>query len=78
MDVRLEASGYGGFDSINKINKQDTQLGNAYYQDKASNMNVTFNFTYNGNILGYDDFESENRRMWNEFMKEWQARPVKI
>lgn len=72
----LEASGYGGFDAINKVNTQDNQLGHAYYQDKEKEINLTFNFTYQGDIYGFDEYENKSRKMWQGFMKEWQKLPV--
>lgn len=72
----LEANGLGGFDGINNIRREeDTQLGNAYYTDKAANVNITFNNTYNGDIYGFDDFESINRKMWLKNMEEYRLKP---
>ncbi|CAL7907600.1 phage tail tape measure protein [Fusobacterium necrophorum] len=72
----LEAAGFGGFDAINNIRREeDTQLGNAYYTDKAANVNITFNNTYNGDIYGFDDFESINRKMWLKNMEEYRLKP---
>ena len=72
----LEAAGLGGFDAINNIRREeDTQLGNAYYTDKAANVNITFNNTYNGDIYGFDDFESINRKMWLKNMEEYRLKP---
>lgn len=72
----LEAAGFGGFDAISNIRREkDTQLGNAYYTDKAANVNITFNNTYNGDIYGFDDFESINRKMWLKNMEEYRLKP---
>ena len=72
----LEAAGLGGFDAINNIRREeDTQLGNAYYTDKAANVNITFNNTYNGDVYGFDDFESINRKMWLKNMEEYRLKP---
>ncbi|AYV93782.1 phage tail tape measure protein [Fusobacterium necrophorum subsp. funduliforme] len=76
FSYELEAAGLGGFDAINNIRREeDTQLGNAYYTDKAANVNITFNNTYNGDIYGFDDFESINRKMWLKNMEEYRLKP---
>ncbi|XGU46220.1 phage tail tape measure protein [Fusobacterium necrophorum subsp. funduliforme] len=76
FSYELEAAGFGGFDAINNIRREeDTQLGNAYYTDKAANVNITFNNTYNGDIYGFDDFESINRKMWLKNMEEYRLKP---
>lgn len=72
----LEANGLGGFDGINNIRREeDTQLGNAYYTDKAANVNFTFNNTYNGDIYGIEDFNGKIRRMWTECWEEQRKKP---
>lgn len=71
----LEAAGFGGFDAINTLKKPENQLGNAYYTDKASNIDITFNNTYNGDIYGMEDFESVNRKFWLKNMADYKNRP---
>ncbi|CAL7893775.1 Tail tape measure protein [Fusobacterium necrophorum subsp. funduliforme] len=72
----LEAAGLGGFDAINNIRREeDTQLGNAYYTDKAANVNMTFNITHNGDVYGIEDLNGKIRRMWTECWEEQRKKP---
>lgn len=72
----LEAAGFGGFDAINNIRREeDTQLGNAYYTDKAANVNMTFNITHNGDVYGIEDLNGKIRRMWTECWEEQRKKP---
>lgn len=72
----LEAAGLGGFDAINNIRREeDTQLGNAYYTDKAANVNLTFNITHNGDVYGIEDLNGKIRRMWTECWEEQRKKP---
>ncbi|MCI7343863.1 MAG: phage tail tape measure protein, partial [Fusobacterium necrophorum] len=72
----LEAAGLGGFDAINNIRREeDTQLGDAYYTDKAANVNMTFNITHNGDVYGIEDLNGKIRRMWTECWEEQRKKP---
>lgn len=71
----MEANGFGGFDAISNLAKEETKLGNAYYTDKAANVNFTFNNTYNGDIYGIEDFNGKIRRMWTECWEEQRKKP---
>lgn len=72
----LEAAGLGGIDAINNIRREeDTQLGNAYYTDKAANVNMTFNITHNGDVYGIEDLNGKIRRMWTECWEEQRKKP---
>lgn len=72
----LEAAGFGGFDAINNIRREeDTQLGNACYTDKAANVNMTFNITHNGDVYGIEDLNGKIRRMWTECWEEQRKKP---
>jgi len=72
----LEAAGFGGFDAMNNIRREeDTQLGNAYYTDKAANVNMTFNITHNGDVYGIEDLNGKIRRMWTECWEEQRKKP---
>lgn len=76
FSYELEAAGLGGFDAINNIRREeDTQLGNAYYTDKAANVNMTFNITHNGDVYGIEDLNGKIRRMWTECWEEQRKKP---
>ncbi|CAL7892796.1 Tail tape measure protein [Fusobacterium necrophorum subsp. funduliforme] len=76
FSYELEAAGFGGFDAINNIRREeDTQLGNAYYTDKAANVNMTFNITHNGDVYGIEDLNGKIRRMWTECWEEQRKKP---
>ncbi|MDY5795454.1 MAG: hypothetical protein SPJ84_06480 [Fusobacterium gastrosuis] len=54
----MEANGFGGFDAINNKADVETQLGNAYYQDKASNVNINVTNNFNREVYGLEDFKN--------------------
>lgn len=54
----MEANGFGGFDTINNKADVETQPGNAYYQDKASNVNINVTNNFNREVYGIEDFKN--------------------
>lgn len=71
----MESNGFGGFDAINKINKQENQLGNAYYQDKASNVEIKVTNNFYETVYGVDDLESRILKTVNVGIDTWIKRP---
>lgn len=54
----MEANGFGGFDAINNKADVESRLGNAYYQDKASNVNINVTNNFNREVYGVEDFKN--------------------
>lgn len=54
---RLESNGLGGFDAINNKDSIENQLGNAYYQDKSSNVEIKVTNNFYEKVYGVDDLE---------------------
>lgn len=71
----IESNGFGGFDAINKINKQENQLGNAYYQDKASNVEIKVTNNFYETVYGVDDLESRILKTVNVGIDTWIKKP---
>lgn len=71
----LEASGFGGFDSINNLAKEDTKLGNAYYQDKASNVDITVNNNFYAEVYGVEDLDNRILSGVQTGIKKWINKP---
>lgn len=55
----MEANGFGGFDAISNLAKEEKKLGNAYYQDKASNMEIHVTNHFHDIVYGVQDLESK-------------------
>lgn len=55
----MEANGFGGFDDISNLVKEENKLGNAYYQDKASNMEIHVTNNFHDIVYGVQDLESK-------------------
>ena len=55
----LEANGFGGFDAINNINRPENKevLGNAYYSDKASNVEIKVVNNFYKDVYGLPEFQ---------------------
>lgn len=55
----MEANGLGGFDAVNNLAKPDNQLGNAYYTDKAANVEINVTNHFHDIVYGVQDLESK-------------------
>lgn len=73
----LEAGGFGGFDAINNIAKENT-LGNAYYTDKAQNVNINITNNFYKEIYGIDDFKQVIKDTTKDSLEEFMNRPKVI
>ena len=72
----LEANGLGGFDGINNIRREeDTQLGNAYYTDKAANVNINVTNNFYAEVYGVDDLDTRIAKGTESGIKNWLNRP---
>ncbi|MBR8733121.1 hypothetical protein IX329_000694 [Fusobacterium necrophorum] len=72
----LEAAGLGGFDAINNIRREeDTQLGNAYYTDKAANVNINVTNNFYAEVYGVDDLDTRIAKGTESGIKNWLNRP---
>lgn len=72
----LEAAGLGGFDAINNIRREeDTQLGNAYYTDKAANVNINVTNNFYAEVYGIDDLDTRIAKGTESGIKNWLNRP---
>lgn len=56
--LELEANGFGGFEAINNKANIENKLGNAYYQDKASSVQINITNNFNREVYGLDDFKN--------------------
>lgn len=72
---RMEANGFGGFDAINNKADMDSNLGNAYYQDKASNVNINVTNNFNREVYGLEDFVGVIRKTTQDGIKEFFNKP---
>ena len=72
---RLESNGLGGFDAINNKDKTDNQLGNAYYQDKSSNVEIKVTNNFYEKIYGVDDLEGRILKGVNKGIELWTKKP---
>lgn len=72
---RLESNGLGGFDAINNKDSVDNQLGNAYYQDKSSNVEIKVTNNFYEKIYGVDDLERRILKSVNIGIETWAKRP---
>ena len=72
---RLESNGLGGFDAINNKDKTDNQLGNAYYQDKSSNIEIKVTNNFYEKVYGVDDLDGRILKGVNKGIELWTKRP---
>ena len=72
---RLESNGLGGFDAINNKDKIDNQLGNAYYQDKSSNVEIKVTNNFYEKVYGVDDLDGRILKGVNKGIELWTKRP---
>ena len=76
FSYELEAAGFGGFDAINNIRREeDTQLGNAYYTDKAANVNINVTNNFYAEVYGVDDLDTRIAKGTESGIKNWLNRP---
>ena len=72
---RLESNGLGGFDAINNKDKTDNQLGNAYYQDKSSNVEIKVTNNFYEKVYGVDDLDGRILKGVNKGIELWTKKP---
>lgn len=72
---RLESNGLGGFDAINNKDKTNNQLGNAYYQDKSSNVEIKVTNNFYEKVYGVDDLEGRILKSVNIGIEAWTKKP---
>ena len=72
---RLESNGLGGFDAINNKDKTDNQLGNAYYQDKSSNIEIKVTNNFYEKVYGVDDLDGRILKGVNKGIELWTKKP---
>ena len=72
---RLESNGLGGFDTINNKDNANNQLGNAYYQDKFSNIEIKVTNNFYEKVYGVDDLEGRILKSVNIGIEAWTKKP---
>ena len=72
---RLEGNGLGGFDAINNKDTVNNQLGNAYYQDKTSNVEIKVTNNFYEKVYGVDDLERRILKSVNTGIEAWTKKP---
>ena len=72
---RLESNGLGGFDAINNKDGVENQLGNAYYQDKSSNIEIKVTNNFYEKVYGVDDLDTRILKSVNKGIELWDKRP---
>ena len=72
---RLESNGLGGFDAINNKDTVNNQLGNAYYQDKTSNVEIKVTNNFYEKVYGVDDLERRILKSVNTGIEAWTKKP---
>ncbi len=72
---RLESNGLGGFDAINNKASIENQLGNAYYQDKSSNVEIKVTNNFYEKVYGVDNLEARILKSVNVGIEAWTKRP---
>lgn len=75
FEYRLESNGLGGFDAINNKASVENQLGNAYYQDKSSNVEIKVTNNFYEKVYGVDDLEGRILKGVNKGIELWTKRP---
>ena len=72
---RLESNGLGGFDAINNKDSAENKLGNAYYQDKSSNVEIKVTNNFYEKVYGVDDLEGRILKSVNIGIEAWNKKP---
>lgn len=72
----MEANGFGGFDAISNLAKEEKKLGNAYYQDKASNMEIHVTNHFHDIVYGVQDLESKINKAVTDGLELASKKPV--
>ena len=72
---RLESNGLGGFDAINNKDGVENQLGNAYYQDKSSNIEIKVTNNFYEKVYGVDDLDGRILKGVNKGIELWTKKP---
>ncbi|CAL7896541.1 hypothetical protein LC557_06555 [Fusobacterium necrophorum] len=72
----MEANGFGGFDAIGNLTKEEKKLGNAYYQDKASNMEINVTNHFHDIVYGVQDLESKINKAVTDGLELASKKPV--
>lgn len=72
---RLESNGLGGFDAINNKDSIENKLGNAYYQDKSSNVEIKVTNNFYEKVYGVDDLEVRILKSVNIGIEAWTKKP---
>ena len=72
---RLESNGLGGFDAINNKDTVNNQLGNAYYQDKSSNIEIKVTNNFYEKVYGVDDLDGRILKGVNKGIELWTKKP---
>jgi TP901 family phage tail tape measure protein len=72
---RLESNGLGGFDAINNKDGVENKLGNAYYQDKSSNIEIKVTNNFYEKVYGVDDLDTRILKSVNKGIELWDKRP---
>jgi len=71
----MEANGFGGFDDISNLVKEENKLGNAYYQDKASNVEISVVNNFYREVYGLEDLQGIITDQTQKAIELWQNRP---
>ncbi|RXZ68557.1 hypothetical protein EPT53_09380 [Fusobacterium necrophorum] len=71
----MEANGFGGFDAIGNLAKEEKKLGNAYYQDKASNVEISVVNNFYREVYGLEDLQGIITDQAQKAIELWQNRP---
>ena len=72
---RLESNGLGGFDAINSKDSIENKLGNAYYQDKSSNIEIKVTNNFYEKVYGVDDLDGRILKGVNKGIELWTKKP---
>lgn len=72
---RLESNGLGGFDAINNKDNVNNQLGNAYYQDKSSSIEIKVTNNFYEKVYGVDDLDGRILKGVNKGIELWTKKP---
>ena len=72
---KLESNGLGGFDAINNKDTVNNQLGNAYYQDKSSNIEIKVTNNFYEKVYGVDDLDGRILKGVNKGIELWTKKP---
>ena len=72
---RLESNGLGGFDAINNKDSIENKLGNAYYQDKSSNIEIKVTNNFYEKVYGVDDLDGRILKGVNKGIELWAKKP---